>query len=200
MTLKQFIAVYDFPSSVVLLEGKRDVPTSEKNNLIALGRLLADNTANILFRSGNASGTDEYFSQGVSEIDPKRLQVITPYSGHRKKQNKAYSSISLDEVNLMNEPEVIYQSKKNKKTEKLIDRYVDGNKDRYSIKAAYIIRDTIKVIGAEQIKPANFAIFYDDLEKPMTGGTGHKMNICKQNGINFIDQRFWTNWIHRFFY
>ncbi len=196
MTLKQFIADYDFPDSVVLLEGKRDVLDDDKDKLIALGRLLAKNTVNILFRSGNASGSDEYFSQGVSKIDPKRLQVITPYSGHRKKQNKAFYSISLEEVNLLNEPNVVYQSKKNKKTEKLIDRYVSGEKDRYSIKAAYIIRDTIKVIGTEQIKPANFAIFYDDIKNPKSGGTGHTMNICEQNGIKLIDQKTWFDWIN----
>jgi len=196
MTIDQLISAYDFPGSVVLLEGKRDVPDTEKERLIALGRLLAEQTTFILFRSGNAAGADFYFSQGVSEINPDRLQVITPYAGHRKKQNKAYHSISLDEVNLAKEPEVVYQSKQNKKTEKLIDRFVAGDKDKYAIKAAYILRDTVKVIGAEGISPANFAIFYDDLKNPMTGGTGHTMNICKQNEIEYIDQKIWFDWIN----
>jgi len=196
MTLDQFISEYDFAGSIVLLEGKRNVPDKEKNKLIALGQLLAKRTENILFRSGNASGADFYFTQGVSEIYPERIQLITPYTGHRKRFNKAYHSISLDEVNLSKEPEVVYYSKQNKKTEKLVDRYVAGDKDRYSIKAAYILRDTVKVIGADKISPASFAIFYDDIQNPGTGGTGHTMNICKENGVCFVDQTVWFNWIN----
>ena len=69
-----------------------------------------------------------YFSVGVSSVDNSRLQVVTPYTGHRKKTNEAYETISLDDINMATEPEVIYQSKQNKKTEKLIDQYVLGDK------------------------------------------------------------------------
>lgn len=88
-----------------------------------------------------------------------------------------------------------YKSKRNKKTEKLIDQFVLGEKNRYTIKAAYIIRDTIKAIGTDQIKPATFGIFYDDLENPLEGGTGHTMNVCEQNGIPIINQNIWFNWL-----
>lgn len=124
MTLEQFINKYDFNGSIVLIEGKRDVVEADKEKLIKLGRLLTEKTKNILFRSGNADGADYYFSIGISEIDNLRLQVITPYTGHRKKENKAYDTISLDDINIVAEPEVVYQSKQNKKTEKLIDQYV----------------------------------------------------------------------------
>ena len=66
---------------------------------------------------------------------------------------------------------MVHQSKSNKKTEKLIDQFVSGKKNRYTIKAAYLIRDTIKAIGTDTIKPATFGIFYDDLDHPMSGGT-----------------------------
>jgi hypothetical protein len=69
-----------------------------------------------------------------------------------------------------------------------------GDKNRYTIKAAYIIRDTIKAVGTENIKPAAFGIFYDDLKNPKSGGTGHTMNICEQNGIPFVDQSVWFKW------
>lgn len=101
----------------------------------------------------------------------------------------------MDDINIAAEPDVIYQSKQNKKTEKLIDQYVAGNKDRYSIKAAYIIRDTIKVLGTHEIKPATFGIFYEDFENPRSGGTGHTMNVCEQNNIPIIDQRTWFDWL-----
>jgi hypothetical protein len=147
------------------------------------------------FRSGNAEGSDQLFSDGVTEADNKRLQVIIPYSGHRQKTNKAYETISLDKIKIAAEPELVYQSKSNKKMEKLIDQFISGDKNRFTIKAAYIIRDTIKAIGTDEIKPASFGIFYDDLDNPMAGGTGHTMKICEQNNIPLIDQKIWFKWL-----
>ena len=195
MTLKQFIKKYDINNSIVLLEGKRNVIESDKEKLVLLGKLLASNTQRMIFRSGNAEGADQFFSDGVTSFDPKRLEVITPYAGHRKKTNQAYHTISVEDINLLDEPEVIYQSKSNKKMENLIEQYVSGNKNNYCIKAAYIIRDTIKAIGTDKISPASFGIFYDDIDKPMTGGSGHTMNICKQNDIQIIDQSVWFKWL-----
>lgn len=195
MTLNEFIEQFDHDDAIVLLEGKRNVLDEDKEKLKALGKLLASNTTKMKFRSGNADGSDQFFSDGVAEVDHKRLQVITPYDGHRKKTNHAYETISLDDLNIAEEEEVVYQSKGNKKMEKLIDQFVSGDKNRFSIKAAYILRDTIKAIGTDKIKPTTFGIFYDDLEKPKTGGTGHTMIICEQNNIPIIDQRIWFNWL-----
>ena len=195
MTLDEFISKYDYDGSIVLVEGKRIVQDSDKIKLIELGKLLASKTSKIIFRSGNADGADQLFAEGVSAIDKTRMQVIIPYSGHRSKTNLAYQSYSLDEINMANEPEVIYQSKSNKKTEKLIDKFVAGDKNRNTIKAAYIIRDTIKAIGTKDIKPSTYGIFYDDLENPNEGGTGHTMNVCIQNKIPVIDQRVWFEWV-----
>lgn len=195
MTLKEFISNFDKDNSIVLLEGKRNVLEDDKEKLTALGKLLTSKTTKILFRSGNAEGSDQLFSAGVTHIDQKRLQVITPYSGHRKKTNQAYETINLDDLDIAAEPEIVYQSKSNKKMEKLIDQFVAGDKNRHTIKAAYIIRDTLKAIGTNDIKPATFAIFYDDLENPKTGGTGHTINVCEQNNIPVIDQRTWFKWL-----
>ncbi len=195
MTLKKFIKQYDKEGSIVLLEGKRNVKDTDKEKLTALANLLTINTKKILFRSGNADGADHYFSLGVTSVDSSRLQVITPYTGHRKKTNQAYETIPLDEINLAEEPEIVYQAKQNKKTEKLIDQYVSGDRDRFALKAAYILRDTIKAIGSKEIASATFGIFYDDLDDPKTGGTGHTMKICEQNGIDVIDQRTWFRWL-----
>lgn len=155
--------------------------------------MLASKTFKMKFRSGNAEGADQFFSNGVTSVDNKRLQVIIPYSGHRQKYNHAYETFSLDDI--ATNTDVINLSKTNKKTEKLIDQFVSGNKNRFTIKAAYIIRDTIKAIGTDQIKPATFGIFYDDLDNPMSGGTGHTMNVCRQNNIPIIDQKTWFNWL-----
>ena len=195
MTLQEFILKYDNENSVILLEGKRTVMDADKEKLLALGKLLVSKTSKMIFRSGNAEGADQYFSEGVASVDYKRLQVITPYSGHRQKTNLSYDTISLDDVNILSNPEVVYHSKSNKKTENLIDKYIVGEKNRYTIKAAYILRDTIKVMGADEIKPATFGIFYDDLGDPGKGGTGHTMNVCSQMNIPFVDQKEWFGWV-----
>lgn len=195
MTLQTFLANFDHDQSFVLLEGKRTVLPEDQEKLIALGRLLASKTSKIIFRSGNAEGSDQFFSMGVASVDSKRLQVITPYSGHRQKNNLAYQTISLDEINLSEEPELVYLSRQNKKTEKLVDQYVAGDKNRYSVKAAYILRDTVKVIGAGNVSPASFGIFYDDLAEPMSGGTGHTMKVCVQHGISMVNQTVWFKWL-----
>lgn len=196
MTLTDFSTEFNFKNTIILLEGKRNVLECDKEKLIRLGSLLATHLPLANFRSGNADGADFYFSQGVLQVAPERLQVITPYDNHREKQNNAYETISLDQIDLVNELEVVYQSKNNKKTKLLIDKYVNGAKDRFSIKAAYIIRDTVKVTGTNSgIPPANFAFFYDDLNNPKTGGTGHTMNVCDMNKVPYLTQKDWINWI-----
>ncbi len=195
MTFEEFIRDFDKEHSIVLLEGKRTVLEQDKEKLKSLGRLLASCTTKMKFRSGNAEGADQFFSEGVASINHQRLQVITPYAGHRQKTNQAYETISLDNLSITAESAIVYQSKVNKKMEKLIDQYVSGDKNRFSIKAAYIIRDTVKAIGTDEIRPASFGIFYDDLLHPRSGGTGHTMNVCDQNHIPIIDQKVWFNWL-----
>ena len=195
MTLDEFIQKYDFPGSVVLLEGKRDVADVDKPKLIDLGKLLTEKARHMIFRSGNADGADYYFSIGVTEIDADRLEVIIPYSGHRKKANIANKTYDLDNIDLNNEKDVIDQSVKNKKLKNLISEYVSGARNRNTIKAAYIIRDTVKVIGTSTISKASFAIFYDDLDKPKIGGTGHTILVCEENNIPVINQEIWFEWL-----
>jgi hypothetical protein len=196
MTATEFLAKYNLENTIILLEGKRNVFELDKEKLIEFGKFLATNLPKAKFRSGNADGADFYFSQGVLQVAPERLQVITPYDNHRQKTNNAYETISLDQIDLTNEPEVVYQSKSNKKTKSLIDKYVAGAKDRFAIKAAYIIRDTVKVTGTNSgIPPVNFAFFYDDELNPKTGGTGHTMQVCEINKVPYLTQSAWGQWI-----
>ena len=195
MTLDEFLSKYDHAGSVVLLEGKRKVTEKDKKKLFRLGQLLAEKSTQMLFRSGNAEGADELFSAGVSSVDKNRLQVITPYAGHRKKSSLAGKTISLDDVDFKKDQEIISLSLRNKKTEHLVKKFVSGTKNRLTMKAAYILRDTVKVTGANNIAPVTAAIFYDHLEKPASGGTGHTMDVCKVNNVPVLDQTVWFKWL-----
>lgn len=190
-----FIQQYDLPTAIILLEGKRDVKEEDQAKLVALGQKLAIHTRFMRFRSGNATGADEYFSKGVAAIDMQRLEVVTPYTGHRKKENTAYNTISLDDINLANEPDLIYQTKSNKKIANLVDKYVEGDKNRNTMKVAYLLRDTVKVTGTTAHPPATFAFFYDDLSNPKAGGTGHTMHICELNNVPYLTQEVWMKWL-----
>jgi hypothetical protein len=194
MTFKNFCKQY--ANGIILLEGKRTVKPEEQEKLIAIGKLVATHLPKATFRSGNADGSDYYFSQGVASVNPNQLEVITPYSNHRNKYNVAGTTHALDEINLVNEPEVVYYSKNHKPTKSLVDKYMTGNKDQYAIKAAYILRDTIKVLGTNAgIMPITVALFYEDLENPMQGGTGHTQRVCLENQITFFNQTTFFEWL-----
>lgn len=196
MDFSDFIATYNHPGIIILLEGKRNVKEEDKLKLTSLGKMLAERLPLVSFRSGNADGADLFFSQGVASVNPERLQVIVPYEKHREKKNYAGDTIALDTIDLLEEPEVVYESKSHKNTRKLIDKYVAGQKNRFVIKAAYIIRDTIKVLGTDAgIPPVNFALFYDDYKNPCSGGTGHTMNICERKNVPMLTQKDWMRWL-----
>ena len=136
----------------------------------------------VKFRSGNADGADYWFCKGVANIDPKRLELILPYSAHRKKYLLSENIYSLDKIDLIKEPEVVYQTKTYSMNNRLIELYVNGDRGRAGIKGSYLLRDTIKVIGTNSgLLKASFAIFYDDLNEPESGGTGHSIMICEFN-------------------
>lgn len=195
MTLEDFITQYDRAEAIVLLEGKRQVLPEDQDRLVALGKMLAERTVHMTFRSGNATGADQYFSLGVTQVDPSRLQVITPYTGHRQAKNLAQHTLALDQIDLLAEPEVVYATKRNKKMEKWVDQYVAGARDRFSIKAAYLLRYTVKVLGTQSLPPATCGLFYDDLQNPESGGTGHTMGVCRQHEIPVLNQRVWMEWL-----
>ena len=191
-----FLNQYDKPTTIILLEGKRTVLPSDVEKLILLGEFLAKNTTHCRYRSGNASGADELFCKKIIELIPERLEIIIPYSNHRKSKHANYSVTSLDNIDLVQEPELIYGSKQGTSNDSLIDAYALGNRNRYAIKAAYLIRDTAKVLGTTQLAKASFGLFYDDLSKPMTGGTGHTMKVCTKQKVPFINQSTWFDWLN----
>lgn len=199
MTLEKFIRLFDKEGMVILLEGKRKVLESDQERLVSIARLLAANTTNCIFRSGNADGADKYFKEGVMAVDPKRFQAIVPFNDHMKSVKEEpglYERISLEDINLVKEPSVLYESKRNKKQKGLVESFEKGVDPQIAIKGAYIVRDTLKVTGApsQGILPASFGIFYDDLREPKSGGTGHTMMVCDNQLVPYVDQRVWGKW------
>lgn len=195
-SMTSFLEAFDKPGSIVLLEGKRKVRLGDENKLSLLGRLLAEKSTYIIFRSGNATGSDELFSQGVADVDPSRLEVIKPYASHRAAAEVGAIAFSMDEINLAEEPEVVYHSRQNQQMAGLVDKYILQIRNRLTVKAAYILRDSVKVCGTRSgITPAKVALFYDDLSNPRQGGTGHTMQVCLERGVPFCDQQSWMNWI-----
>lgn len=195
-TLQSFIKAYDFDGSVILLEGKRIVNQEDERKLTVLGELLCREMKHARFRSGNAPGADELFTRGVAKVDPGRMEVILPYTGHRRQSSSGYSTLSLDDISLAAEPEVTYHTKSDSRKAKLVDDFAEGISNHITIKAAYLLRDTIKVIGTRSgIAKATFALFYDDLKNPGQGGTGHTMKVCRNNAVPFADQQVWMGWL-----
>ena len=195
-SLNAFLEIFDKPGSIVLLEGKRKVLTEDEDKLLILGTLLAQKSKFMNFRSGNASGADELFSRGVAEVDPSRLEVIKPYASHRKAALPGSKSYSMDDVNLAAEPEVVYHSRQHHQMAALVDKYLMQVRNRLTMKAAYILRDTVKVSGTRSgISPATVALFYDDLSNPMQGGTGHTITVCKNLHVPYCNQQVWMQWL-----
>ncbi|MDY0342380.1 MAG: hypothetical protein RBR28_02335 [Lentimicrobium sp.] len=195
-SLNAFLETFDQPGSIVLLEGKRKVLKEDAAKLTQLGRLLVENSVHIKFRSGNATGADEFFSAGVASLNASRLEVIKPYASHRNSAMVAGENYSMDEIDLAQEAEVIYHTRQNKSMSGLVDKYLQEGRNALTIKAAYIIRDTVKVSGTRSgIKPASVALFYDDLQNPLQGGTGHTIRTCQGLKVPYCNQNSWFHWL-----
>lgn len=183
---------------VILLEGTRDVPEPLHPALIALGSLLARELPEAVFRSGNAEGSDALFAQGVNAVDPRRLELVTPTAGHRKKHRHTESYVvPLDQISPMKEEKLAYLSNQATPGNQRIIEQRNGI-PRLKAKARYLLRDTLKVIGdAEQkLAPATAGIFFTKPD-PMSGGTGHTIRVCRQEGVPVYLQADWWEWLDR---
>jgi hypothetical protein len=191
---KQLIASQ--PDGVVLLEGRRSISPEDYERARILARQLALQFPRLRFRSGNAEGSDQAFSEGVAEVDASRLQVVAPYATHRKAARYAdalYDSpASMSKVQL---DEVAYKTiNATPGNVRLIEKR--DTQGRLAAKAAYLIRDTMKVVGhSEAFAKPVCALFYVRPEEPMEGGTGHTIRVCQQEGVPVAYQDSWSEWI-----
>ena len=181
---------------VVLLEGRRSIPVDEYDRATAVAAFLAARFPKALFRSGNATGSDEAFSKGIVAVDATRLQAIAPYKTHRMKARFEGASYAYPDA-LSAEQRDQMVSKTALASPKSLSLMAQlGKKGPLAAKADYLLRDTMKVIGFSEVFPkATAALFYVDLDSPMDGGTGHTIRVCQNAGILVVYQNEWKQWL-----
>lgn len=181
---------------VILLEGTRALPDQDRATLTGFGQALAEKYPHARFRTGNAEGADEAFAEGVKAVDPSRLEYVLPYARHRKEKMDASSyQFSLAEVPHAAEERAVYH------TTKASPEYATMIEKRHLVpllraKSRYILRDTVKVIGAAEagLAPATAGIFYVNAAEPAKGGTGHTVRVCRNHAVPVAMQAEWTTW------
>lgn len=196
MTFEEFISLMErHPDGVVLLEGRRTIPDHDARLAVQLAGMLARRFPKARFRSGNADGSDQAFSDGVARVDASRLQVVAPYASHRKSARYPDALYESPEtLSGVHADEIAYKTAAaSPQNERLIAQR--GRKGAPGAKAAYLIRDTMKVAGHSKEFPKPVcALFYVDLNDPMEGGTGHTIRVCQREGVPVVYQDSWRDW------
>jgi hypothetical protein len=185
---------------VLLVEGIRDLPESDWDLVVRMGRMLAQRFPTAVFRSGNARGTDTAFAEGVALAAPNRLEyVITHAAMGRARRRTGARAFALDGIpNAADTPVGDYTVAASPGVKGLVDAYrARGGASPLGAKAAYLLRDTLKVVGAPELElpPATAGIFYVSEADPLSGGTGHTVRVCLQRRVPVVFQRTWRGWI-----
>jgi len=199
MTFKDFSDLISVATNpVILIEGRRTISPEVAESARKVAAFIAGRFPRLKFRSGNANGADEAFTAGVLEVSPERLQVITPYASHRKKQRHPLAlydspeSLSPDELEDI-KTRSIAATPGNKG---LVNCYQRGGK--LGSQAACLIRDTMKVAGISgQLAPPTAALFCIDPANPEAGGTGHTIRVCRNAGVPVAFQDCWATWTRK---
>ena len=200
MNAEEFIqATLKDEAPVVLLEGIRALPEEDRAKVVAAGRELAEQMPGVLFRSGNAEGTDTAFAEGVTAVDPARMQYVGTHAGMGKKRRHPDAPVfSLTDVTNVADSEISrVTGEASPEYASLVAAYKkSGGKGRLAARASYLLRDTLKVVGCTEagLAPATAALFYVNEEEPLAGGTGHTIRVCRLCGVKVVMQREWTSW------
>ena len=130
-------------------------------------------------------------------MDAKRLEVVLPYVGHRRTNLPTEAqSFSLSSLTHLAEQATEYTTKRaSPNYGDLLDKR--ARLPALKIKACYLLRDTLKVSGAAELRltPASIGVFYINPDNPTKGGTAHTIRVCQHLGVPTIDQFTWLNWI-----
>jgi len=204
---KAFASVADLKSAignqvqpVILVEGTRDLPEEDRPRLVELGRLLAQNFPHAIFRTGNATGSDTAWAEGVAAVDAKRLQYVLPNARMGSQRRQADSPVvALGAVPADAEQALAKATAKaTPASQRLVELYVrEKGGSANAAKGAYLMRDTLKVLGCAELNlaPAIVGIFYLNEADPMGGGTGHTIRVCIEQGVPVVTQRIWQEWL-----
>lgn len=184
---------------VLLVEGTRALPEADRNTVVAVGRMLAERLPGVVFRSGNAEGSDTAFAEGVAAVDPTRMEyIITHEAMGRKRRVPRCRAVALTELPRVEEgPVGEYTVAASPGTKGLVEAYrTRGRMGPLGARAAYLLRDTLKVVGNEEagLAPAVAGLFYVNEADPFAGGTGHTIRVCLAREIPVVFQSRWRKW------
>jgi hypothetical protein len=185
------------PSSVVLLEGTRELPPAGPPQLTRLAAHLALSFPFARFRTGNAKGSDEAFAAGVTSVDPSRLEFVLPYATHGSNRRPAASdSIAIDDIPATRVQDMVDATlAASPQYERVAVNYRQRKTHpRQRATAQLILRDTLKVLGGEAMPAPVAGIFFVNATDPDRGGTGHTIRVCRANAIPVITQSQWLDW------
>ena len=186
-------------NSVLLLEGTRKITLTDFTRLVQFGEFIAHQFPNCQFRSGNASGSDDAFAQGVRKVAPDRMQIVLPkIDAGKSRLDKRDYVLALEDVSQAEEKQIIYESKRaTPKNKRLFEAYELQQEGMMKQKSLYLLRDTLKVLGSPENKlaPITAGIFFVNQDDPESGGTGHTMRVCRQNNVPVFTQDDWMKWM-----
>lgn len=184
---------------VILLEGTRKLANEQFGKLVLFGEFIAKKFPHVRFRSGNASGSDDAFAQGVRKVAPNRMQIVLPkLDAGKSRLDKRDYVLALEDVSQAEEKQIIYESKRaTPKNKRLFEAYELQQDGMMKQKSLYLLRDALKVLGSPENKlaPITAGIFFINQDDPESGGTGHTMRVCRQNNVPVFAQDDWMKWI-----
>lgn len=184
---------------VLLLEGTRNISPAEFAKLVEFGEFIARQFPNCIFRSGNASGSDDAFAQGIRKVAPDRMQIVLPkMDAGKSRLDKRDYVLALEDVSQAEEKQIIYESKRaTPKNNRLFEAFELQQEGMMKQKSLYLLRDTLKVLGSAEnnLAPITAGIFFVNQDDPESGGTGHTMRVCRQNNVPVFTQDDWMKWM-----
>lgn len=185
---------------VILLEGTRQLTDDDRPALVDLGRLLATELPTAVFRTGNATGADTAFADGVSQVDARRLQYVLPQRrmGRQRLASLAHT-VSYDQLSVAEGNRVAEAtSSATPANQRLVNHYQQtAHPTAGRARAAYLLRDTLKVLGSAEagLAPATVGLFYVNDLDPLGSGTGHTIRVCLQHSVPVLTQKHWRAWL-----
>ncbi len=180
-------------TAVLLTEGRRNIPSADAGRLFECGKWLAEKLPKVLFRSGNAEGSDTAFARGITAADPSRMQYVLPTAGMARSRRHfgaacyCLEDLSQDELERLSD----ISAEASPRVRRLVDAACGRLNNRFLAgKGRFLLRDTLKVAGSTEIDlaPADIGLFYVDPDDPEAGGTGHTIRVCRLNDIAVVTQ------------